>query len=239
MDDFRPEHVPPGFHTSEYARKYIGCSDYALRKWANEGKIEFIRTGEKGHRRYNVKNYFDRQGKGEDTDEKEPEKRRRKIIYARVSSRGQSDDLEHQVEFLRAKFPSHDVVRDVGSGLDYNREGLRQILDYAYRGELEEVVVTYKDRLCRWGFEIFEDMFKHVSGAKITVVTQPESSSEQELCEDIISVITVFTARLHGKRGYGKRGGKRRAKLLQDPEIQDFTPKKQGGETEGDRSAGE
>jgi putative resolvase len=230
MDEFRPENIPPGFLTCEYARRYIGCSDYALRKWANEGKIEFVRTGERGQRRYNVKGYFERQGKSEAVDEKEPIKPRRKVIYARVSSRGQSGDLENQVEYLRAKFPSHDVVRDVGSGLNYNRKGLRQLLDWAYKGELEEVVVTYKDRLCRWGFEIFEDVFKHVSGAKITVLTKPETSSEQELCDDVISVITVFTASLHGKKGSAARGKKRREKLLQDPKIQDLTPKEQDDE---------
>jgi predicted site-specific integrase-resolvase len=240
MDGFDYQKIPPGFLTTEQTKKFIGVTDNCLRNWANEGKIPFTRIGDKGHRRYNVRAYFEQQNKSDECESKpiprEPTKHR--VIYARVSGRSQSTELENQADFLRTKFPSHELIRDFGSGLNYNRKGLRTILEYAYAGTLEELVVTYKDRLCRWGFELLEEIFRKISGTRIIVLSQPQTSTEQELCEDIISVITVFTARLHGKRGYGKHGKKRR-EAVQDPKIQDLTSPKCQGEDENNSKTGE
>lgn len=217
--------IPVGFLTTEQAKRIIGVSDYCLRKWANEGKIPFTRLGVQGsHRRYNVRAYFEGK-KGalgeEEVTRVEEDGEGKYIIYARVSSRGQQSDLENQIAFLRDRYPTYELVSDIGSGLNFKRKGLASILDYAMSGTLREVVVTYKDRLCRWGFDLLSTIFDRVSSAKIVVLSKPETSPEQELCEDLISIITVFTAKLHGRRGYGKRGRRKGGKFSEDTQVPD------------------
>ena len=75
-------------------------------------------------------------------------------------------------------------------------------MDLAYKGELKEIVVTYKDRLCRFGFELIEYILKTQSNAKIMVLCQNSTSKESELATDLLSIITVFSARMHGLRKY-------------------------------------
>jgi predicted site-specific integrase-resolvase len=83
-----------------------------------------------------------------------------KICYCRVSSRKQKEDLQRQVEYMKEKYPEHRIITDVGSGINYERNGLNEIIDIAIRGELEELVITYKDRLTRFGYEMIERIIK-------------------------------------------------------------------------------
>jgi predicted site-specific integrase-resolvase len=131
--------------------------------------------------------------------------KRKKICYARVSSRGQKSDLQNQIALLKTKFPKAEVISDYGSGLNFKRKGLQQILDLAHKGELEEIVVTYKDRLCRFGFELIEYIIKTQSNAKIVVLCDISTSKESELSADLLSIITVFSARMYGLRKYKKQ----------------------------------
>ena len=110
------------------------CSN-TLRKLADEGKIETIRIS--GQRRYNVSTYLGKQPK------------QSIICYCRVSSPKQRDDLERPVEYMRNNYPQAEIIKDIGSGLNYKRRGLRTLLERAMRGEQLMVVVAYKDRLCR------------------------------------------------------------------------------------------
>ena len=165
----------------------LGVTKESLRRWEAEGKIETIKT-KGGHRRYIYKS--------------EIHQEHRKIIYTRVSSRKQSADLQRQVDFLKERFPDHEVITDIGSGLNFKRKGLQTILEQLFKKTIGEVVVAHKDRLCRFGFDLFDFMFKQ-HGAVLTVVDR-ESIKEPvtEFAEDVMSIITVFTARYYGKRFY-------------------------------------
>jgi putative resolvase len=123
-----------------------------------------------------------------------------KAIYARVSTRKQLDDLQSQVAVLRTKYPDHAVITDCGSGLNFKRKGLLSLLQLAFEGRLQLVRIAHRDRLCRFAYDLVEHILrKH--GAEIHVEAHDlPPSAERELAEDVLSVITVFGARLHGAR---------------------------------------
>jgi predicted site-specific integrase-resolvase len=101
---------------------------------------------------------------------------------------------------MRNKFPDHTIVEDYGSGLNFKRKGLKTVLDHAIKANLEEVVVTHKDRLCRFGFELFQYIFKETSNAQIVVLYEKIKNPRQELVEDLLSITTVFSSSLYGMR---------------------------------------
>ena len=125
--------VPTGYLSSEQARRILGVRDTTLRAWAESGTIPFIRNGEKGsHRYYNVREYL--KNKGSDTIKEEIKtSERRKICYCRVSTRNQKDDLERQVLFLKEKYPDYEIIKDIGSGINFKRKGLKTILGYTIK----------------------------------------------------------------------------------------------------------
>jgi len=178
------------------ASRVIGVNLDTLRRMASRNEINHIRT-DAGRYLFDISSFINR------GNHIIPEKKN--ICYARVSSRGQKSDLQNQISLLKQQFPSHQVIFDYGSGLNFKRKGLLQILDLAYQGKLQEVVVTYKDRLCRFGFELIENILEKQSNAKILVLGNSRSSSESELASDLLSIITVFSARMHGLRKYKKQ----------------------------------
>ena len=165
----------------------LGICSNTLRKLANDGKIETIRIS--GQRRYNVSTYLGKQQK------------QSLICYCRVSSPKQREDLERQVEYMRANYPQAEIIKDIGSGLNYKRRGLRTLLERAMRGEQLRVVVAYKDRLARFGFDIISWIIEQNAG-KIVVLNQTGFSPERELVTDLLAIIHVFSCRLHGLRSY-------------------------------------
>ena len=171
------------FVTPEKARRHFNVSDNTLRKWDLEGKIETIRVGK--HRRYKITT---------------PNKSitREKVCYARVSSYDQKEDLERQVSVLQSKYPGYRIIKDIGSGLNFKRKGFNSILESAIRGHIEEVIITNRDRLCRFGLELFETILR-INNGKIVVLYDEDKSPDQELTEDVLSIITVFSAKLYGE----------------------------------------
>ena len=131
---------------------------------------------------------------------------KQKIIYARISSQGQKDDLERQKRMLQHRYPEYILIEDIGSGLNLNKRGIRKIVDLAIGGKIEEVVVVHKDRLARFGFELIEDLIKKYSGGKITIMEKSEEiTAEEELALDVIQIMNVFTAKMNGLRKYKKK----------------------------------
>ncbi len=128
-----------------------------------------------------------------------------KIIYCRISSKKQSDDLERQIEYCRSKFPDHELLSDIASGINFKRKNLQAILERAMQGNLKEVVVAHKDRLCRFGFDLIESIFK-LTNTKLIVLNQDNEctkpSTEQELAEDLLSIVHIYSCRQMGKRRY-------------------------------------
>jgi len=125
-----------------------------------------------------------------------------KICYARVSSEHQQGDLERQIADLRQRFPEHETVSDIGSGLNWKRRGFTALLERVHAGAVNEVVVTRKDRLCRFGIELVEWIFEK-NGTQLMVLGSDVSANNSEageLAEDLLSIVTVFVARHNGLR---------------------------------------
>ena len=170
--------------------KIFGIHPNTLRRWANDGKIKYIRQ-ENGNRLYDVEDFLNGNKR----------QNRAKIIYARVSSRNQKDDLSNQIKYLRERYPSHELIEDIGSGLNFKRKGFNAILERIMSGDVEEVVVTHKDRLCRFGFDIIRTIADK-NDCKLVVLDNTQLSPKGELVQDIISIIHVFSCRIYGLRKY-------------------------------------
>lgn len=125
------------------------------------------------------------------------------IGYARVSSRKQQDDLDRQIENLKtymyAKGYSFEMITDIGSGINYSKKGLTKLLERIHNGEVSKVVVLYKDRLLRFGFELLETVCK-LNDCEIEIVDNTPKTDEEELVTDLVQIITVFGCRLQGKQ---------------------------------------
>jgi len=180
--------IPNGYVSKKKAKELLDISDSTLRLWRQNGKIKFIQPASNYY--YNVKDLCE-----------VPNNQKINYIYARVSTRGQQSNLENQINHLRSKYPNYTSVSDIGSGLNFKRKGLKTILEQADEGKVGEVVVSFKDRLCRFGFDIIK-WFIERKGGKVVVLDSKETSPEEELTEDLLSIITVFSARIHGLRNY-------------------------------------
>ncbi|KHD05830.1 DNA invertase [Candidatus Thiomargarita nelsonii] len=174
--------------TSKEASKLLGLHPNTLRHYADNGSIETYRT-KSGQRRDNVEAYLGLQ------------KQSVTICYCRVSSPKQREDLKRQVQYMREQYPKAEIIKDIVRSLNYKRKGLKAILGRAMRGEQLEIVVAHKDRLARFGFELIEWIIQQSSG-RIMVLKQTNLSPEQELTNDLLSILHVFSCRMHGLRNY-------------------------------------
>lgn len=125
------------------------------------------------------------------------------IGYCRVSTPSQKDDLETQVKnvksYMCAKGYKFDIIKDIGSGINYKRKGLRELINRIENNEVSKVVILYKDRLIRFGFELIEYLCE-INNVEIEIIDNSECSKEKELTDDLIQIITVFANRLYGQR---------------------------------------
>lgn len=177
--------------------KAIGVTTTTLRNWDKQGKLKPY-VAPNGFRMYNQEQLNRYLGVKQDTT-----RNTRVIGYCRVSSQKQKDDLERQVEnvksYMYAKGYQFEIIRDVGSGINYSNKGLNQLLDMITNSEVDKLVLLYKDRLLRFGFELIENLCTKY-GTTIEIIDTTERTEEQELVEDLVQIITVFSCRLNGKR---------------------------------------
>ena len=124
------------------------------------------------------------------------------IGYCRVSTPSQKDDLETQVQnvksYMYAKGYKFDIIKDIGSGINYKKKGLKELINRIENNEVSKVVILYKDRLIRFGFELVEYLCE-INNVEIEVIDNSECSKEKELTDDLIQIITVFANRLYGQ----------------------------------------
>lgn len=209
MNEMSAKYIRP-----KEASQLLKVSQNTLRTWDNKGIIKSIRTKGK-QRRFLLSSILSQQSNSEE---------KRKICYCRVSSHGQKEDLERQVIFFKNKFPDHEIIKDIGSGINFKRKGLNSILESAINGSIQEVVVTHKDRLCRFGFELFQKIIEQYSNGKILVLDKKETSPNQELIDDLISIVTVFSSRIYGLRSHSiKNKIKEASKELQNLENENIS----------------
>ena len=178
--------------------KAIGKTTKTLRNWDKNGKLKPVRVEDTGYRYYSQEqlNHF--------LGLKLEKQINKKIIgYCRVSSHKQKDDIERQIEnvktYMYAKGYQFEIITDIGSGINYNKKGLNQIIDMVTNSEVEKIVVLYKDRLIRFGYELIENLCNKF-GTIIEIIDNTEKTEQQELVEDLVQIVTVFSCRLQGKR---------------------------------------
>jgi len=180
------------------ATKELGIDRRTLKRWAECGFIKYIQPGGRGQRLYDIGSI---KCAASDNEEAPSDV---SVIYGRVSTRKQLPYLRTQLASLSTKYPDHRVISDCASGLNYQRRGLQEILQLAFAKRLRLVRISHKDRLCRFGFDLIEYILD-AHGAKIVVETDTAYTAEEDLAHDVMSVITVFGARLHGKRSGASR----------------------------------
>lgn len=180
----------------------LGVSVKTLQRWDREGTLKANRTPT-DRRYYTYDQYL--QFKGINT----VEDNREIVIYARVSTRNQKDDLNNQVEFLKTFCNSKGMIvsqciEDFGSGLNYNRKKWNQLLNEVMDNKIKTIVISNKDRFIRFGYDWFEK-FCEKFHTSIIVVNNETLSPNEELVQDIISILHVFSCRLYGLRKYKKQ----------------------------------
>ena len=195
------------YKPKEFA-ELLNVSVLTLQRWDNAGKLKAFRTPT-DRRYYTYEQYKEFKGvvcSGKNI-----------IIYTRVSTSNQKDDLKNQVEFLKQYANAKgiivdEVIEDYGSGLNYNRKKWNKFIDECITSGISTIIITHKDRFIRFGFEWFE-RFLEKFNVKIVVVNNESLSPTEELVQDIISILHVFSCRIHGLRKYKK-------KIKEDEEVE-------------------
>jgi len=177
--------------TRKNACKYLGIHYHTLYKLKNNNLIETIKIN--GRTLYNISKYITKQLK----------QNKRNICYCRVSSAKQKNDFKRQIEYMKNKYKNHEIISDIGSGLNMNRKWFIKIIDYAIEGEINELVIAYKDRLMRFGYELVERIINKYSNGKIIVINQNKNETITEiLSKDIVAIMNIYVAKINGLRKY-------------------------------------
>jgi len=183
------------FYTIHEFSNLINRTPQTLRNWEKRGILIPHHKGPNGYRYYSE----------EQLNEVIGVNRKERIVigYCRVSSAKQKDDLERQIEnvktYLTAQGNPFEIVSDIGSGMNYGKKGLQELIRRIEHNEVSKVVVLYKDRLLRFGVKLLE-YISSLHGTEIEIIDNTEKTEEQELVEDLIQIVTVFSCRLQGKR---------------------------------------
>jgi putative resolvase len=180
------QHVTP-----KEAAKILGVHVSSLRRWENEGKLKAIRTPG-GQRRFIIEEVEKIAGMPRTI---------RTVCYGRVSTPGHQDDLQRQLEHLRTRYPEAEVISEVGSGLNFKRKKFLAILERIIDGDIQRLVIAHPDRLVRFGFELVKWLCTKFE-CELVVLNDRKLSPEQELVQDMLSIIHCFSSRLYGLRKY-------------------------------------
>jgi putative resolvase len=216
------QQAQPRYVKQKVAMQMLGVNGDTLRRWSNANKIPSIRT-EGGTRLYNVDQYLQQRMRASTnsatTNISEPTTRpvdqsriiavpkttntpvntrttfvpTRKYCYCRVNSESQKDDLQAQIEEMQSRYPEHIIISDIGSATNWNRKGLRQLLDHIYEGSCKQIVVTNRYKVCRFAFELLEWIFQKHQVELVVLNEGMEASEPTELAEDLFTIIDIFS----------------------------------------------
>ncbi|HEY4384671.1 MAG TPA: IS607 family transposase [Ktedonobacteraceae bacterium] len=178
----------------------IGKSVITLQKWDRKGILHAQRSPT-NRRYYTHDQYLQYRGLV-------AQEQGLTIVYARVSGVAQKPDLVNQINALEVYCKQHTLqvdewMQDIGSGLNYKRKQFNRLMEMVELGQVRRLIIAHRDRLVRFGYEYFE-AFCERHHTEIVVVNGDSLSPEQELVHDLIAIVTVFSARLHGLRSYQK-----------------------------------
>ncbi|RUT02526.1 IS607 family transposase ISTko1 [Dulcicalothrix desertica PCC 7102] len=182
---------------SSQAANLIGCHAQSIRRWEKEGKIKAYRTpgGQRRFKRSEVEQFT---GLATLTVQK------RTVCYGRVSTNGQRDDLDRQIDFLGTRYPEAEIISEIGSGLNFRRHKFITILKRVVSGDIQRLVVAHPDRLCRFGFDLIEWLCTEFD-CELVVLDNRKLSPQEELINDMLSIVDCFSSRLYGLRKYRKQ----------------------------------
>ncbi len=177
------------------AAKLLGVNPQTLRRWEDSGAIQPLKRTPKGTRLYSLQELLGAKDHTYPT-----------IAYARVSSSDQKEDLERQHAVLEAFCNKNgwqtEIIRDLGSGMNYNKKGLLRLLELIVHGKMSRLVLTHKDRLLRFGADLIFRLCE-LKGIEIVIINKGEQPSfEEELTGDVMEIMTVFCAKLYGRRSH-------------------------------------
>jgi putative resolvase len=178
--------------TPQEVYQLYGYHPKSLAEWADKGKIECIKSPG-GHRRYPLSAFLNLD-----------EPINKVILYARVSTRTQLQDLSSQITYLSENYPCAEVVKDIASGMNWKRKGFIKLMERVAKHEVTTIVVGHKDRLCRFGFE-FVEWFCNLNNCQIIVLNNQKLSPHEELMHDFMSIMHCMSSRLYFLRAYKKR----------------------------------
>ena len=196
------------------AAKLLGVSVQALRNWEVEGKIMPSHRTPGGQRMYDLAELLGVNDLTYPT-----------LAYARVSSSDQKKDLERQHAVLEAFCDKNgwqtEIIRDLGSGMNYNKQGLGRLLELMVHGQMSRLVITHKDRLLRFGAEIVFRICE-LKGIEVVIINKSKQPSfEEELTRDVMEIMTVFCAKLYGRRSHtSKKMAEEIDKIVNDAQLQ-------------------
>lgn len=188
------------YNISEFARR-IGRSPSTVRRWDREGVLTTKRFPS-GHRFFDEDDVRSVLGIAAE--------KRLTVVYCRVSSHGQKDDLQSQIQAmeqycLSSGIPVDEWIKEVGGGMNFKRKQFLDLVDRVASGEISRLIVAHKDRLVRFGFDLLDHLAKK-NGCVIEVINQESLSPQEEMTEDLLSIVHTFSCRLYGMRKYKKKG---------------------------------
>lgn len=188
------------YNISEFARR-IGRSPSTVRRWDREGVLTTKRLPS-GHRFFDEDDVRSVLGIAAE--------KRLTVVYCRVSSHGQKDDLQSQIQAMEQYCLSSGIavdewIKEVGGGMNFKRKQFLDLVDRVASGEISRLIVAHKDRLVRFGFDLLDHLAKK-NGCVIEVINQESLSPQEEMTEDLLSIVHTFSCRLYGMRKYQKKG---------------------------------
>lgn len=192
------------YTVSEFA-ELLNKKVKTLQKWDREGILKAYRTPT-NRRYYTEAQYLEYTGKSL----KKENNVRENVIYARVSSQSQKPELLNQVNYLKSYsvsngIPISNIYTDIGSGLNYKRKNWMRLIDDCFQGKISKIYVSYSDRFVRFGFDWIQSILKTYTNTEIIVVENKLLTPEEEVVQDLITIIHVFSSRVYGLRKYGKK----------------------------------
>ena len=184
------------YYSAKTVTKILGVTAQTLRNWDKENKLKPTYVKSNGYRYYSEESILAY------TQERKTKKNLNVIGYVRVYKENKNklnEQKENIEKYLNEKYEHYEIIEDIGSGINYNKPGLLKLIEKINKKEVDIIVVLYKDRLLRFGFELVE-YFASLNNVKIEVLDKIDKTQDEELVEDLVQIITVFSCKLQGKR---------------------------------------
>ena len=201
------------FVKTKEACRILGLHPNTLRRYADNNQIKYIKSIG-GQRLYEIEDFLGITGTTTDNFET--------ILYCRVYSSKQRDDLQRQISSLQEVYPEAEVIKDIGSSLNFKRKGLQTLLERILSGKKCRVVVAYRDRLARFGVDVFEFLIKQ-NGGELVVLNKPDNQSvEEEFTEDLLAVLHHFSCKMHGRRSHKSKENKSETNIKSKTDLEEL-----------------